>query len=83
MDLWRLALVVFLLNLPFGAWRARVRTYSWAWFLAIHLPIPIVVWLRLSSDTGFRLASYPVIVGVFFLGQWCGGRLNALGSGRH
>ncbi len=76
MSLWLLALIVFLLNLPCGAWRARVRKYSWPWFLAIHLPIPVVVWLRICGGTGFRLTSFPVIISAFFLGQWCGGLIS-------
>lgn len=76
MPLTGLALVVFLLNIPFGYWRTSVPKYSWRWALAIHLPIPVVVLLRILSGIGFMPVSYPVLVGAFFLGQFTGGRLK-------
>lgn len=76
--LWIVALIVFGLNLPFGLWRSRTRKYSWPWILAIHLPVPLVVILRLYSGIGFHFVTYPVLIGAFFLGQFSGGR-----AGRH
>lgn len=70
------ALCVFLLNLPFGVWRARTRKLSLAWFLSIHLPIPGVVALRFAFDLGFHWTSYAVLVPAFFLGQFLGSRLG-------
>jgi hypothetical protein len=78
MTLWQTAVVVFLLNLPCGAWRAQVRKFSWAWLLAVHLPIPAVVWLRIAGGSGFRIGSFPPLIAAFLLGQWCGGRLGRL-----
>ncbi|WP_163708560.1 hypothetical protein [Mangrovibacterium lignilyticum] len=66
------ALAVFLLNLPFGALRGRERKYSFKWFLYIHLPIPFVILLRIYSDIGFALYTYPILVGAFFGGQVIG-----------
>ncbi len=45
MKLLAVAVVVFLINLPFGYWRSRVPTRSRQWFLAIHLPVPFVITL--------------------------------------
>jgi Kef-type K+ transport system membrane component KefB len=67
------ALLVLLVNLPFGYWRASVPTRSRQWFLAIHLPIPFVIALRIASDIGFELWTYPLIVGAFAAGQALGG----------
>lgn len=67
------ALAVFLLNLPFGFWRSRSRRLSVPWFLAIHLPVPLVVGIRVVSGLGFRLSTFPILIGAFFLGQWAGG----------
>lgn len=78
MKLFLVAAAVFLLNLPFGYWRARVPTRSRQWFLAIHLPVPFVIALRVLSGLGWQLASFPVLVGAFFLGQFVGGRLARL-----
>lgn len=30
----------FLVNVPFGYWRAGVRKFSPAWFVAIHAAVP-------------------------------------------
>jgi hypothetical protein len=76
MDLWIVAVIVFLLNLPFGFWRARLRKFSWLWILAIHLPVPLVIALRFYSDIGFQFVTFPVLIGAFFLGQFAGGKLN-------
>ncbi len=67
------AAIVFCLNLPFGYWRARVERFSRSWFLAIHLPVPAVVALRIVSGLGWRLVTFPVLIGAFFTGQWIGG----------
>jgi hypothetical protein len=73
-----ISVLVFLINVPFGAWRARVPARSRQWFLAIHLPVPLVIALRVFSGLGFQLASFPLIVVAFFLGQYVGGRLTQL-----
>lgn len=75
MKLLAVAAVVFLINLPFGYWRSRVPARSRQWFLAIHLPVPFVIALRVFSGLGWQLASFPVLVGAFFLGQYLGGKL--------
>jgi hypothetical protein len=67
-----LALIVILLNIPFGYWRANVRKFSLQWVLAVHLPVPVIIFLRIYSDIGFALWTYPVLVGAFFLGQYLG-----------
>lgn len=82
MRLLLVALAVFLINLPFGYWRARVPTRSRQWFLAIHLPVPLVIALRIFSGLGWQLVTFPVLVGAFFLGQLVGGKLNKLRAKR-
>lgn len=74
--LWIVAALVLLLNLPFGFWRAGCRKFSWPWILAVHAPVPLVVALRLASGMGFRLITFPVMVGAYFVGQFLGGRLR-------
>lgn len=82
MGLWTVALLVFLINLPFGYWRASARKHSRQWFLAVLLPVPLVVALRIFSGLGFKLISFPVIIGAFVLGQFVGGRLRNIIQGR-
>ena len=79
MQIFPLILVVlgvFVLNLPFGYWRAGTRKFSPAWMAAIHLPIPFVVALRLVSGLGWALYSFPFVIGAYFLGQFLGGRIR-------
>jgi hypothetical protein len=82
MSLWTVALLVFLVNLPFGYWRASVRRMSRRWFLAVLLPVAPVIALRVFSGLDFKLIIFPVIVGAFCLGQFVGGRVRNIIQGR-
>ena len=64
--------IVYLFNIPFGYWRANVRKFSWQWILAIHVPVAIVIALRLLTHLGFAWYTYVFMVGAFFLGQQTG-----------
>ncbi|MFO7668164.1 MAG: hypothetical protein R6W31_00760 [Bacteroidales bacterium] len=70
--LLEIAMLVFVLNIPFGYWRANVRKFSTQWFLAIHIPVPFIIALRLLSGIGFAWYTYLLLVGAFFLGQKSG-----------
>jgi hypothetical protein len=70
------AFVILLLNTPFGFWRSKVPKLSKQWFLAIHIPVPFVILIRIYSEIGFELYTYPILVGAFFLGQFLGGKFN-------
>ena len=74
--LWSVALLVAVLNLPFGYWRASAIRFSRPWLLAIHIPVPLVIALRISSGLGWQLSTFPVIIATFFVGQYLGGRLH-------
>jgi hypothetical protein len=76
LSLSAVAVGVALLNVPFGYWRAGTRRFSLPWFLAIHLPVPIVVAMRVLSGHGFNLATIPVLVAAFFTGQFLGARIR-------
>ena len=79
---WVLAGAIVVLNLPFGFWRAGARKFSPAWFLAVHLPVPLAIGLRIGAGAGWRLATLPLFVAAFFAGQFLGGKLRALRAGR-
>jgi hypothetical protein len=72
MNLVLAAVTVFLLNIPFGYWRNNVKKFSLQWVLAIHIPVPFVVLLRIYGGIGFEFITYPIIIGAFFLGQLTG-----------
>jgi len=71
--------IVFLLNLPFGYWRAGLRKLSPAWFVAIHAPVPLVILLRWAFHLPFRWTTLPLFVAAYFAGQAAGARLRVRG----
>ncbi len=78
LPLLAVAFATLVLNLPFGFWRAGVRKFSLAWFLAVHAPVPLIFGLRLAAGVGWRLSTFPVLVGAFVGGQLLGGRMRSM-----
>ena len=72
MKLLLISLLVLVFNIPFGYWRSNVKAYSLQWFLAIHIPVPFIIALRLVSEIGFAWYTYVFLVTAFFLGQKTG-----------
>jgi len=70
------ALAVFVVNLPFGYWRAGLARLSAAWFVAIHAPVPLVIALRWLLELPFRWSTLPLFVAAYFAGQFAGARLR-------
>lgn len=66
------AILVFLINIPFGYWRTNERKFSFKWFLLIHAPVPLVIFLRYYSEIGFEFYTYPILIVAFFTGQFIG-----------
>jgi hypothetical protein len=73
--------VVCAANLPFGYWRAGLAKLSMPWFVAVHAPIPLVFLVRHWLSLDWRLATLPLFLGAYFLGQWLGGRLRRRAAG--
>lgn len=61
------------LNLCCGYFRAQAPKFSWPWFIYIHLPVPVVVLMRLAG--GFNYTLIPALLIASVLGQWGGGKL--------
>lgn len=78
MTLFISAILVLILNLPFGYWRANTRKFSLQWILSIHIPVPFVILIRIYSGMGFQFYTYPVMVGAFFAGQFFGKKSRKL-----
>jgi hypothetical protein len=76
MSLWTIAAIVFVLNVPFGFWRARSRRFSRQWFLAVHLPVPAIIAFRIFAGLGWHFVTFPVLIGAFFFGQTAGSILQ-------
>ncbi len=82
MKLLLVAILIIIVNLPFGMWAAREKLFSLKWFLAIHIPIPIIVSFRFLFEIGFELYTYPIFIVAFFLGQYTGKRIGKAGMKR-
>ncbi|PLX94171.1 MAG: hypothetical protein C0621_05895 [Desulfuromonas sp.] len=67
-----LCLTAFAVNLPLGYLRQGVRKFSAAWFLYIHLSIPLIICLRLHF--GFSWSVVPLTLLSAVGGQIAGGR---------
>ena len=67
-----LVLFTFVVNLPFGRLRAGVRKFSFKWILYIHLPVPLVIALRILTHCPYWVI--PILIASAVLGQWVGGR---------
>ncbi len=67
-----LAIFIFLLNIPFGYWRENTKKFSLQWFMAVHIPVPIIVVTRLLLGIKLTLSLFAVFVVSFFSGQLLG-----------
>jgi hypothetical protein len=76
MNLAIVSALVLLINLPFGYWRRHSKRFSLHWFLAVHLPVPLVITLRILGGVSWQIMPCAVLVGAFFAGQFLGGRLH-------
>ncbi len=68
---------IVLVNIFFGYWRSNTRTLSVRWFLAVHLPVPIAIALRLSF-LGWNWVLLPIFVGGYAAGQFAGTGIRKL-----
>jgi hypothetical protein len=76
MEFLLVAIAVAILNVPFGYWRAGEKKFSRGWMLAVHLPVPAVIAIRILSGLGWQPATFPLVIGAFFFGQLFGGMLR-------
>ncbi len=51
--IFKIGIICFILNVPFGMLRSRFTSYSIMWFLSIHAPIPVAAILRRSAGFSF------------------------------
>jgi len=65
-------LFAFLVNLPFGWLRRNEKKFTFKWFLYIHLPIPLIIALRVWL--GINPWWIPAVIAVAVAGQVVGSR---------
>ena len=64
--IFKIGIICFFLNLPFGMIRSRFTSYSVMWFLSIHAPIPVAAILRRAAGFSFWYIFKEQGVGVAF-----------------
>ena len=69
-----LVFLTFVISVPCGYLRQSFKKYSFMWFLLIHLPIPIIVLLRLKA--GLDWHAIPLTLGGSVAGQIVGGIIS-------
>ncbi|MDD2851755.1 MAG: hypothetical protein PHY09_07615 [Desulfuromonadaceae bacterium] len=62
------------INIPCGYIRQNFPKYSLMWFFLIHLPIPLIVILRIKA--GLNWYFIPITLGSSVAGQIIGGALS-------
>lgn len=65
-----ITLTAFLLNIPLGVWRGGAKKFGVRWFVAIHLAVPVIYYLRVSTGTSAWMI--PVLIAFAVLGQIVG-----------
>jgi hypothetical protein len=71
-----LFVMICLVNIPFGCWRVNVKRFSFPWFLAVHLPIPFVMIVRMLCGVSWQMKTFPILAGAYFAGQYLGGSFS-------
>ena len=78
-ELWWRVLITcvatYAVNLPFGYLRGGFRKLSFWWFVAIHAPVPLIVFIRKFHDLQLTWGLAPFLLGSFFLGQFVGRKI--------
>lgn len=74
-------LLSFSLNVPLGMWRVTTKKFSVRWFVAIHLAVPLIYAIRVSTDIPSWTAPIMIIAAV--LGQLAGGILRSVPPQTH
>lgn len=72
MIVYIVAISVLLINIPFGYWRKKEKRFSLNWFLSIHIPVAISIFLRYIFHIEFRWGYLGIFVLMFVLGQYTG-----------
>jgi hypothetical protein len=65
-----LIILAFLISLPCGYLRQNYESFSFMWFLLIHIPIPFIVLLRVGVGLDWHVI--PLTLGGSIAGQIVG-----------
>ena len=68
-----LLLFAFFSNIPLGYLRMGSPRYSVRWFVFIHLSVPFIIGLRISSNISWQI--FPFSIALAVAGQMVGSRI--------
>lgn len=77
MRIFLVLISIFIVNVFFGYWRSNTKKFTLQWILAIHIPVPLAIGLRLLF-LGWSWIMVPIFVATFFAGQYMGGMIRHL-----
>lgn len=69
-----LVFLAFIVSVPCGYIRQNYAKYSFMWFLMIHIPIPLIVLMRIEAGMDWHMI--PLTLGGSVVGQLVGGSAN-------
>lgn len=69
MNIYTFALIVFAIAFPFGFWRVRTTFRSAQWMLAIHIPVLLIVLIKIKIGIPFSFKSFILNILSFTLAQ--------------
>ncbi|MBF0327819.1 MAG: hypothetical protein HQL10_01525 [Nitrospirae bacterium] len=69
-----ITLLAFVLNIPFGYIRNHSKKFSLLWWLCVHIPVPLVIIIRLTLEVDYRLI--PIFILISIAGQFIGGKIE-------
>jgi hypothetical protein len=74
MTIYLLCAATIAINIPFGYIRAGYQRFSWPWLLAVHLPVPLIIFMRLMVYPGWGIV--PLLIACAVIGQLAGGMVR-------
>ena len=80
MTLLLVVVLIFALNILLGYWRTNASRFFIQWFLVIRIPVLLTIGLMLWLIEGLSWIMLPILVTVFFDGQFTGNCLSNLGK---
>ncbi|MEI7817655.1 MAG: hypothetical protein WCI45_10755 [Desulfuromonadales bacterium] len=69
-----LLILALIISIPCGYVRQNFSKYSLMWFFLIHLPIPIIMFLRIKAGLNWHFI--PLTLGSSVAGQIIGGAMS-------
>lgn len=75
MNIIFLTVFALIINIPFGYWRSNVQKYSLQFFMAIHIPVALIILFRFLTSIGFEVETLFFTVPTFFFGQFAGSKI--------